>query len=145
MLNLRWGALMRIGPADPGGAAVARGPQVMSPALVVPIPIFAGIRMPSGADDCHDEITMRLRSALQVICTALLVWISVVSSASSANRRVVLLFDERPELPGLAQLEAELVRMLVSSSAEPIAHMAKSEGCLGGGPDRGGGGSRLLR
>ena len=63
---------------------------------------------------------MRLRSALQVACTALLVWICVVSSASSATRRVVLLFDERPELPGLAQLEAELVRTLGSSSAEPI-------------------------
>jgi hypothetical protein len=63
---------------------------------------------------------MRFRSALQVACAALLVWICVVSSASSATRRVVLLFDERPELPGLAQLEAELVRTLGSSSAEPI-------------------------
>lgn len=63
---------------------------------------------------------MRLRSVLQAACTALLVWIFVVSSASAATRRVVLLYDERPELPGLALLETELVRTLVSGSAEPI-------------------------
>ena len=63
---------------------------------------------------------MRLRGALQVVCTTLLIWMSSVSVASSATRRVVLLFDERPELPGLARLDAEFVRTLVSSSAEPI-------------------------
>ena len=63
---------------------------------------------------------MRLRGALQVVCTTLLIWMSSVSVASSATRRVVLLFDERPELPGLARLDAEFVRTLVSSSTEPI-------------------------
>ena len=63
---------------------------------------------------------MRLRGALQVVCTTLLIWMSSVSVASSATRRVVLLFDERPELPGLAHFDAEFVRTLASSSAEPI-------------------------
>jgi signal transduction histidine kinase len=63
---------------------------------------------------------MRLRGALQVVCTTLLIWMSSVSVASSATRRVVLLFDERPELPGLARLDAEFVRTLVSSSPEPV-------------------------
>lgn len=62
---------------------------------------------------------MRRRTAFQV-CTALLVWLTVVSSASSATRRVLLLFDERPELPGLARIDVEFVRTLVSSSAEPV-------------------------
>jgi hypothetical protein len=43
-----------------------------------------------------------------------------ISVASFATRRVVLLFDKRPELPGLARLDAEFVRTLVSSSADPI-------------------------
>ena len=57
---------------------------------------------------------------MQVVCTTLLIWMSSVSVASSATRRVVLLFDERPELPGLARLDAEFVRTLVANSAEPI-------------------------
>ena len=62
---------------------------------------------------------MRFRGALQVVCTTLLMWM-FSASVASATRRVVLLFDERPELPGLARIDAEFVRMLVSSSAEPV-------------------------
>jgi signal transduction histidine kinase len=40
--------------------------------------------------------------------------------ASAATRHIVLLFDERVELPGLSLLEAELVRTLRSNSNEPI-------------------------
>ena len=63
---------------------------------------------------------MRLRGALQVVCTTLLMWIFSASVASSATRRVVLLFDERPELPGLAQFDAEFVDKFVSGSAEHV-------------------------
>jgi hypothetical protein len=63
---------------------------------------------------------MRLRTALLVICTGLIVWIASASPASSATRRVVLLFGERPELPGLALLQADLVRTLTSNSADRI-------------------------
>jgi signal transduction histidine kinase len=40
--------------------------------------------------------------------------------AQAATRHVVLLFDERVELPGLSALEADLVRTLRENSAEPI-------------------------
>jgi signal transduction histidine kinase len=63
---------------------------------------------------------MRLRGALQVVCTTLLMWIFSASVASSATRRVVLLFDERPELPGLAQFDAEFVDKFASGSAEHV-------------------------
>ena len=43
---------------------------------------------------------MKLRGALQVVCTTLLMWVSGMPVASSATRSIVLLFDERPELPG---------------------------------------------
>ncbi len=63
---------------------------------------------------------MRLRGALQVVCTTLLMWIFSASVASSATRRVVLLFDERPELPGLAQFDAEFVDKFASGSVEHV-------------------------
>src|SRR3954447_10033269 len=63
---------------------------------------------------------MRFRNAFQVTCTVVLVWISLAWSASGATRRVVLLFDERPELPGLALLADGFVRTLVSTSTEPV-------------------------
>jgi hypothetical protein len=61
-----------------------------------------------------------IRTAFQVLCIGLIVWIDGVSAASSATRHVVLLFDERPELPGLAMLEAEFARTLTSNSADRI-------------------------
>lgn len=63
---------------------------------------------------------MRLRPVLQVICTCLVVWVAGALPASSATRHVVLLFDERPELPGLAVLEADLVGTLVANSADHV-------------------------
>ena len=38
----------------------------------------------------------------------------------SATRSIVLLFDERPELPGLARLDAEFVEKFTADSAEPV-------------------------
>ena len=56
----------------------------------------------------------------------LIAWISTAMlmagclPASAATRHVVLLFDERVELPGLTRLEEEFVRTLRSNSTEPI-------------------------
>jgi signal transduction histidine kinase len=63
---------------------------------------------------------MTLRSALLIVCTGLTVWIASALPASAATRRVVLLFGERPELPALAALQADLVRTLSSNSADSI-------------------------
>src|SRR6185295_9529565 len=63
---------------------------------------------------------MRLRNALRVLCTGLVVWTISALPVSSATRHVVLLFDERLELPGLAALDADLVRTLVSHSSDHI-------------------------
>jgi len=68
----------------------------------------------------HETALMKLRTALLAICTGLTVWVGSALPASCATRRVVLLFDERPELPGLAQLQADLVRELTSNSADRI-------------------------
>jgi signal transduction histidine kinase len=47
-------------------------------------------------------------------------WMLSAAVASSATRRVVLLFDERPELPGLAAFDAEFVDKFASGSAEHV-------------------------
>jgi hypothetical protein len=62
----------------------------------------------------------RLCTALGVICAALIVWIAGASLASSATRRVVLLFDERPVLPGLAVLADGFVRTLTAGSPDTV-------------------------
>jgi signal transduction histidine kinase len=49
----------------------------------------------------------------------LVIWIASVIPAS-ATRHVVLLFDERPELPGLASLDAEFVRTINEKSPERV-------------------------
>jgi signal transduction histidine kinase len=63
---------------------------------------------------------MKLWTFLLALCVGVTAAIATVSPASSATRRVVLLFDERPELPGLALLQADLVRTLTSNSADRI-------------------------
>jgi signal transduction histidine kinase len=61
-----------------------------------------------------------MRTALLALCTGLAVWIASALPASSATRRIVMLFDERPELPGLTLLQTDLVRTLTSNSADRI-------------------------
>jgi signal transduction histidine kinase len=63
---------------------------------------------------------MKLHSAFIFACTGLAMLISGCLPVSAATRHIVLLFDERVELPGLSLLEAELVRTLRSNSNEPI-------------------------
>jgi len=50
----------------------------------------------------------------------LMLWIASALSAYSATRRVVLLFGERPDLPALAALQADLIRTLGSNPADRI-------------------------
>jgi signal transduction histidine kinase len=63
---------------------------------------------------------MRPCTALQVLCTALAVWTAGALPASSATRHVVLLYDERLDLPGLAALDADLGRTLAANSPDRI-------------------------
>jgi hypothetical protein len=63
---------------------------------------------------------MKLRTALLAVCTALIVFIASAMPAHSATRRIVLLFGERLELPGLALLQANFVRTLTLNSADRI-------------------------
>ena len=60
---------------------------------------------------------MRSSTRLIIVCIAL---IAGCLPASSATRHVVMLFDERLEFPGLANLEAEFVRTLTSNSQDRI-------------------------
>ena len=60
------------------------------------------------------------RAAVRMICGALVVWVIGVLPAWAATRSVVLLFDERLEMPGLAAIDADLVRTLTSSSTDKI-------------------------
>ena len=63
---------------------------------------------------------MKLRTILLIVCTGLAMSITGCLPVSAATRHVVLLFDERVELPGLSLLDAELVRALRSNSTEPV-------------------------
>jgi signal transduction histidine kinase len=63
---------------------------------------------------------MKPRTILLITCTGIAMLIAGCLPASAATRHIVLLFDERVELPGLSLLEAELVRTLRSNSTEPI-------------------------
>jgi signal transduction histidine kinase len=61
-----------------------------------------------------------LRTFLLIAVISILMTITGCSPVSAATRHIVLLFDERVELPGLSLLEAEFVHTLRSNSAEPI-------------------------
>jgi hypothetical protein len=49
---------------------------------------------------------MGRRTALQIFCWALIFWGASVVPVAAETGRVVLLFDERPGLPGMSGLEA---------------------------------------
>jgi signal transduction histidine kinase len=79
-----------------------------------------GASVPEQQPEMRTTKLMRLCTALQVLCTGLVVWAAGALPASSATRNVVLLFDERIDLPGLAALDADLVGTLVSNSSDRI-------------------------
>jgi len=58
-------------------------------------------------------------TALRIICSVL-IWIASAVPLSAATWHVVVLYDERLEFPGLAALDGDLVRTLVSKSADSI-------------------------
>jgi signal transduction histidine kinase len=57
---------------------------------------------------------------LRLTCAALLLWIGGALPASAEPRRVVLLYDERTDLPGLAVLDASLARKLTSGAPDSV-------------------------
>ena len=63
---------------------------------------------------------MRRCAALVVMCIALIFWMASALPVSSAQRNVVMLFDERREVPERAALEAGFVRTLTSNSPDHI-------------------------
>lgn len=63
---------------------------------------------------------MRLLAALMCLCAGLGAVLGSIMPAHSATRHVVMLFDERPELPGLAALDAEFAGTLNAGSADRI-------------------------
>ena len=63
---------------------------------------------------------MKLRTILLIAWTGLAMSIAGCLPASAATRHIVLLYDERIELPGLSLLDNEIVRTLRSGSTEPI-------------------------
>ena len=63
---------------------------------------------------------MKLPAALLIACTSLVMSIAGCLPVLAATRHVVLLYDERVELPGLSLLDTELVNTLRSNSTEPV-------------------------
>jgi len=63
---------------------------------------------------------MKLRTAFLIAFTGLAMAIAGCLPVLAATRHVVLLYDERVELPGLSLLDTELVNTLRSNSSEPI-------------------------
>ena len=61
-----------------------------------------------------------LRTILLIACAGLVMSITGCLPASAATRHIVLLFDERVELPGLSVLEAEFVHTLRFDATEPV-------------------------
>jgi signal transduction histidine kinase len=63
---------------------------------------------------------MKHRTELRTLCLALIVFLAGVLPVSSATRNVLLLFDERLDMPGLAAIDTDLVRTVTSNSVENI-------------------------
>lgn len=63
---------------------------------------------------------MKLRTVLLLICTSLVISMAGCQPLAAATRHVVLLYDERVELPGLSRLDEEIIQTLRSQLTEPI-------------------------
>ena len=66
-----------------------------------------------------------LRTFLLIACTSILMTITGCSPASAATRHIVLLFDERVELPGLSLLEDDSSTHLGSTLPSRSRSIAK--------------------
>jgi PAS domain S-box-containing protein len=58
---------------------------------------------------------MRRGTALAIICGALILWAAEAHPAAEGTKRIALLFDERPSLPGLAAIETSFISTLTSN------------------------------
>jgi hypothetical protein len=54
---------------------------------------------PPGAEQQRHLLAARHKSALLVICSALVLWVAWAVPAAADTKRVVLLFDEAPGCP----------------------------------------------
>ena len=77
-------------------------------------------RRAAGVSSAGKSHAMKLRAALLIACTGLAMSFAGCLPVLAATRHVVLLFDERVELPGLSLLDAELVNTLRANSTEPV-------------------------
>ena len=66
------------------------------------------------------ELSITIRTLLRALWIGCILFGAGVLPASAETRRVILLFDERSELPGLAALDADFVRSLSSASGDRI-------------------------
>jgi PAS domain S-box-containing protein len=78
-----------------------------------------GVRVDHLASNAR-AIPMSCYVPLRLVCFALFVWAAGAHAAFSASRQVVVLYDERTDLPGLSVLDASLVNTLIAGSPEPI-------------------------
>ena len=63
---------------------------------------------------------MRPRTALAIICAVLALWSLGAPPAAAGTKRLVLLFDERPGLPGLAALDTGFIRTLTANASHHL-------------------------
>ena len=57
---------------------------------------------------------------LRLTCAGLMLWLASVSPASAAPKQVVVLYDERTDLPGVSVLHASLTRRLTSGPPDSV-------------------------
>lgn len=75
---------------------------------------------PSGAEQQRRLLAVWPKSALLMIGGALVLWAAWFFPAAADTKRVVLLFDERPGLPGMAAVEAGFVSTLTSNLSDRL-------------------------
>ena len=63
---------------------------------------------------------MRGNCRVRAVLAALTVWIATTLPALAETRNVVVLYDERPSLPGLSIIDASLAATLTSNSSESL-------------------------
>jgi PAS domain S-box-containing protein len=63
---------------------------------------------------------MSFDTTIRLARAALIVWVAAAVPAFSQTREVVLLYDERTDLPGMAMLDAGFVRTLTSEAPEHV-------------------------
>jgi len=69
---------------------------------------------------------MRQYFFLGIVFVASITWLASVTPASSATRQVVVIYDERTSLPGLAAIDASIVSTLTAESPETVQIYSES-------------------